>query len=563
MFFAIIIFFANFAIFSNAQISCDKHPILSNLIISTSLSELSSDAFDIDILRNCEINPHWMKKQNSLPTCESTHRVFEGEDNIRRPLRFELAPSSAYKNDKIKIKSISLTFPHNIADTTLTKTSFDLHPGEHIDVYVQYDCLNMNTKLLVPAYWYKLIITVDIEVNNDNDSLSFEYYKICEAKYSGVFDISHFIIVVAVFAAIYVAHINTFHSTAERIIINKYNEMRNPENTIIIGVVLAIVIITLYIINLIYAWISICSFFAIILAIAMIGEAIHRHSSLYKDMSKVVHQISYVGEINNDNLLCIGIGLIGFFLWCITHNWIICDIIAIALSIIAIRIFKFTNSKMLIAIYIIIIAYDAYWTTHYAMYYSENYKLTNNIKQHFPIRLLCPEIVSTPFGTCNSLPISDIILPGIFLGYSQKFDSRMHISKASSTDSFLLSYYNVGLISIGVGFILHLMVYYFALLPTPTFLYTGTLLLIATIVLAYMNGHINEYIEGFKSTEYGDRLEENIAKIAVRNRGSPLKESNDVSVNDISGRSEQFYLNKEEYQPPKKESFEMKELKKK
>ena len=86
---------------------------------------------------------------------------------------------------------------------------------------------------------------------------------------------------------------------------------------------------------------------------------------------------------------------------------------------------------MLIAIYIIIIAYDAYWTSHYAMYYSENYKLTNNIKQHFPIRLLCPEIVSTPFGTCNSLPISDIILPGIFLGYSQKFDSRMHISKTS------------------------------------------------------------------------------------------------------------------------------------
>ena len=195
------------------------------------------------------------------------------------------------------------------------------------------------------------------------------------------------------------------------------------------------------------------------------------------------------------------------------------------------------------------------------MYYSENYKLTNNIKQHFPIRLLCPEIVSTPFGTCNSLPISDIILPGIFLGYSQKFDSRMHISKTSSTDSFLFSYYNVGLFSIGVGFILHLMVYYFALLPTPTFLYTGTLLLIATIVLAYMNGHINEYIEGFKSTEYGDKLEENIAKIAVINRENPLKESNDVSVNDISGRSEQFYLNKEEYQPPKKESFEMKELK--
>ena len=105
------------------------------------------------------------------------------------------------------------------------------------------------------------------------------------------------------------------------------------------------------------------------------------------------------------------------------------------------------------------------------------------------------------------------------------------------------------------------MVYYFALLPTPTFLYTGTLLLIATIVLAYMNGHINEYIEGFKSTEYGDKLEENIAKIAVINRENPLKESNDVSVNDISGRSEQFYLNKEEYHPPKKESFEMKELK--
>lgn len=551
--FPLCFFFLLLPLCHPSQFDCSKFPLVNDLTISTSLNENNFD-YDIKIFDECAVAQNWKVKSHSLPSCEVSNRVFEAEENIRRPIRFSLRDSNK-KSSKLTIKGISLSFPHDKADTTLTKSSFALSPGDYVDTYVEYDCLNVNS-----ANWFTL--KFEVEVEGAENKIQFEYVKICHANSDTNFDLSQLIIAIIMFATIYVASMEIFHSKVEKIIVSRYNEMRNPENLIIIGVVLFIIIIMLYIINCLNEWIVLCLFFSVPMSVGMIAEALHRDTNLHKEMNAKIYTVPYIGEVTNDNLLCLLIGLVFFFLWVLTHNWIICDIIAIAVSIIAIRIFKFTNSKILIGISIIGILYDLLWTSKYSMKY-DNYKLTNDVGHHFPIRILCPGLSSSPFGICSSLPISDIILPGIFIGYSKKFDEKLKLPLLG------INYYNVGIIAIGVGFILNLFVYYFMMTPTPSFLFTGTLLLVATLVFAYKNDHFLDFIEGFKSTEYGDKLAENVGKIAMNFDETLRKKNNtNISVNDInrkSEKSEQFYLNKEEYEPPstttEKKAIEMEELK--
>ena len=105
-------------------------------------------------------------------------------------------------------------------------------------------------------------------------------------------------------------------------------------------------------------------------------------------------------------------------LWFFSHNWIINNIISISISIISIRIFKFTNLKFIIAMYIIALFYEIIWIYNYSKIQNK-IKLTNNTNILVPLRLLCPELISSPFNRCTSIPISDIILPEIFLAYSK------------------------------------------------------------------------------------------------------------------------------------------------
>ena len=63
------------------------------------------------------------------------------------------------------------------------------------------------------------------------------------------------------------------------------------------------------------------------------------------------------------------------------------------------------------------------------------------------------------------------------------------------------TYFNIGLISLGIGLVLNLCVYYLYLRPIPTFLFTGTIMLCSTLYNCYSNGHFDDYIFGFKSTE--------------------------------------------------------------
>ena len=485
---------------------CLKEPLLKNLEISTTLIE-NSNNYNIIIFSGCEISENWKVKYKEIPLCVNKKRVFEAEENLRRPIRFFFKPNHLIdKNEKLQIKSISLSYDNNIAETILSKDSFSLYQNDYIDIYIQYECLSTTNN------WFKIILTVNIE--NSKIPINFEYYKICQRDFLGNFDLSHFIIMVFVFGIIYFSFNLKLNSIIEDIVILEFHEMRNPENLTIISIILIMVLSGMYFINFLSNWIILCLIIIIPLSTEMIIEPLHKGSDVEKTLSNKYLIIPYLGELTYEFVLCFIIGIILMIIWFLTHNWLVNDIIAIFISIVSIRIFKFTNSKFIISFFILSLVYEIIWTINYSKIQDKS-KLTNNTKNLVPLRLLCPELISSPLNRCTSVPISDIILPGIFLAYSKIFDEYKKMKNKTN-----FTYFNIGLISLGIGLVLNLCVYHLYSRPTPTFLFTGTIMLFSTLYNCYSNGHFDDYIFGFKSTEFRisfDKEKDNVNNVQNNN----------------------------------------------
>ena len=65
---------------------------------------------------------------------------------------------------------------------------------------------------------------------------------------------------------------------------------------------------------------------------------------------------------------------------------------------------------------------------------------------------------------------------------------------------------------------INLFVYYSLSLPTPSFLFTGPFILIATLAIAYKKDEVYDFIEGFPSTSYENKSRDNIEKFVLNQR---------------------------------------------
>ena len=478
------------------ELSCDENPIYRNLEISTKHSENSND-YSI-IMKDCKITDYWKVREDAKQQCVIPLRALEGEDNIRRSFRFSYNKNSVYK-DKIVIKKITLDYPKNIAEPILTQDSLTLYPGETFEFYVDYYCLNMDESKKGGDDWYK--IKFNIEFDNGNYK-SFEYIKICTASYSGQLDLSHLLIIGCIFLIIYASFHDYLKSKIEGVIVEKFTEMKNPENLLIMTFVIGIILIFFGVVDIFHQWIYLIMFIVGPFSLSMIFEAVLKKNKILDSLETKSFEIPYLGSITLSYIVCVAMGLFIQLIYVKSRNWLIGNIIAVAISIITIRIFKFTSFKFISAIYIFSLVYEYLWVYYKSNYYDENYKLTNTTPYDFPVKIICPELISSPFSACNYLPISDIILPGILLMYSRKFED----------DKNSKNYYKFGLGALGVGLAINLFVYYYLNLPTPSFLFTGPLVMLTLLAIAYKQNELVEFVIGFQSTHFKNRCEENLEK---------------------------------------------------
>ena len=449
------------------EINCFDEPYFNNFKIATNLKE-DSDNFNITILNKCKIEPVWMSRDNQYSQCIITQRVFEGEDNIRRAFRFSNTGTS--KSEKIQIKDIRLYYDKLIADSALSETNMVLSPGESRDIFIDYECHDKDETRSLSVPWYNM--KVQVEMHNGK-VVNFEMIKICTATYTSKVDLSHLLVIIIGLLIIYFSAQDYLKSDVEVVLLNKFHEMRNPENLTLIS----------FIIALLFGFLGIVGFFPIfayymsiltgVLSIALVLQAICYKANLLLYLDSASYEIPYLGSISIMFLICIGCGVFLEFLWITSENWFFSDLIAITIAFTIIRLFRLTSFKWILIMYVAAYSYNIIWMRNFSNHFGENYKLTTVSPISLPVKIICPELSSSPFKACSYMSIADVVLPGLLLPYSKMFDV-LH-----NSNDF---YFNAGFIGLIVGFLIDVIVYYSKSLPTPCFLYTGPLLLIISLL---------------------------------------------------------------------------------
>jgi len=491
---------------------------LHNLEISTGSKEVDN-LFDIPILQNCDVNKYWkVRGDHYTPNCVVPERVFEGEDIIRRPIRFNYLKSNSNSDkNRITVQQISILGDKKIADTTLTKTNFSLRPGEMRDIYIDYECTDMDTNKSVGSPWVTLTIIVQFDNKIEK---RFEFTKICTATYKDQFDFSHLLIVICVFFVIYLSVKDFLRSNIEITVVEKFTEIKNVENLFIISICVFLLIVFFKYTGYFNPLTSVSTAIVGIFSMALIFEAIFRHFNVFQSLELSSYEIKYVGSITNFFLVCVGFAVLVYLLWYLSKFWIFNDVIAFSISLIAIRVIKFTSIKFLLLIFIGVYVYLLHWTVNYSNYIGEDYKLSNNSPIDDPIKILSPEFHTTPFSACTSISIADIILPGIYLMFLKKFDFENNIQSSV--------YFQSGIVGLIAGLGSKLIVYYVYSLPTPSFLYTAPFIIFISLILSFQRGESEKLLQGFVSTSYQNKTEEGIAN-AIRstdlNQYDPIKMS--------------------------------------
>ena len=507
------------------DLNCDSNSILNSLEISTNLNE---NEF-ISILNKCKINKNFLYSNSKEFYGKYLLNVYDEKNNFRN-IKFYFNPvNKNFIKEKI---NINLELINNINNDSITKKNFVLYSNENFETFIEYN--NNNKKNL---NWYKIILKIIINNNKENPIL-IQFYKINNKKYKNNKDFSFLILNILIFFTIYLNFNYNFRSTIEIIILRNYHEIRNPENLFIMSIVLIIILISFYTIDFLNIFIYFVLIFIIPLSISMIFEGISKNFKEYVKLgfnNKFYEIPIFEKKISYNTILSFLIGIIFLFLWILTKNWFICDLIAIGISLVSIRIFRFTNSKFLITIFILTIIYNIIWINKYSKIINNEIRFFNKNNINFPIRIIFPETSSNPFKSFISFPISDIVFPGFFLCYCKKFDTKKKMNL----------YLKFGLIGLGIGLIFNVIIFYGYGILTSSFLFTGPFILILVLYFTFVHEDFDEFLNGFKSTEVGKNLEEKMLEnVNDNNNKNKRKET-------IQSEESEYVLKEEEYFPNK------------
>lgn len=471
--------------------NCQTNSVFNNLVISTNQRE-NDDNATVDIFKGCQLSKFWKKKKRKIPF----GHVFIDEEIDRKLLRFYLEekPKTESKNLQISLESDII---EGKGFANFTSNNFIIQQGEIFDNFLSFKCLSNS----IENPYLKIILNFTMKHDKEEFFFVSEVTKLCNHSLKDSLDISNLVVIFITIFILFASVNSNFNSKFEDTILGKYPEIRNPENLCIISIIIAIILWFFYIIDILSIWIYITSLVVVPMTIGMIFEALLKKTQIKLTLSYRTLELDFIGSVSMFFLLCIFFGIVLFILWNVTLNWIVSDLIAISITIETIRIFKFTSFKFILFLSFVIFIYDIYWIIAKATVLNEHARLTNQYDHSFPILIICPEFDYRIFSMYVSLPISEIIIPGIVINYFFRVDRKI---KYKSHFYFL-----IGLVTFVIGLVIKFLIFCYANVSIPSFVIIFPLMISCVMFFAYRRGEIEEMIEGFKSTVFAEEEIEN------------------------------------------------------
>lgn len=442
---------------------------------------------------SCKVPPVLIEK-NSVPTRE----IFVKNNND---------PSKPMNTFNISSVDIESSYPI-ISPSVTGGVNMSFGSGTQLSFSIDYNC--DYSKVDKNDFWAILFLTIHIE---NGDSLTFSYKKVCSDDLVD-YNFDYSFIIVAVFCILMVA----WQSKKPKILSSLKDFAGYSIN--ITFTLCYIVIASILLITLIYSQTVMILIYTIIMAIlcclafGLFFNELLTGNLLRHNISKILVQIPKLGKIS---LLL----LLGFFLsiplvvfWAISYDWIASDVLTLIITAVCLKLLKFKNLRTATYFFCVEILFELIWGVIFIFGFQRSYDQFFSSDFTLPLKIECLAFGEFLNKKCVWISITNMVFPGLLLSYFYRYDASKNFNV----------YFFFSLIAFILGNVFWIIVESRVEFATPASIYSFSLMLIFTLILAHKR---NENIELWNGTFFDVELSDPLinSKNLMENQGK--NENND------------------------------------
>lgn len=393
----------------------------------------------------------------------------------------------------ITIKAITVESSYSFIKPMISGFSgiTTLVSGLQISISLDYNC--DNEKITKNDFWAIIFVKLDIE---NSDPLTFSYKKVCSDDMAD-YNFDYSFIIIAGFCILMVA----WQSKRPKILSTIKEFDGYPINTTF--AICYVIIASILLLSLIYSQKVMILVFTVVmsilstLAFALFFNELLTGNLLRYNISKLLIQIPKIGKITLFFLLGILISIPMVVFWAITYNWILTDILTLIITAVCLKLIKFKNLKTATYFFCVEIFFEIVWGVIFMFELDLSYDQFFSSDFTLPLKIECLTFESFFNKKCVWISITNLVYPGLLLSYFNRYDASKNFSV----------YYFFSLIAFILGNVIWIIVQSKSNFATPSSIYSFSLMLIFTLILAHKRNENFELWNGtFFDVELSDPL---------------------------------------------------------
>ena len=391
-------------------------------------------------------------------------------------------------------------------------------------------------------------VVLNFTFNHNNTLYKFSFVKLLQ--YDG-----SWVILISCICLIIVALIYIYFSTYMKLNFQFIKDIRETTDEIkwyhiLFGVFFAsslLLLIYLFrkymiiILNILIGFESwLCTYYATLFFVLEIGQKMLSQGQHKKLKNKKIELLCYM---NTYEILSAFLSAFIIMLYFMTRHYLINDIICFCLSF---TVMSFIVLKSFILCFMCLFAffiYDTFWVFYSDKIFHDNIMLVAATSIQIPIKIEFPILFSdNPLKNCMILGLGDILLPGLIIKYSRRFDcfrARLnHKIKGMSFYTFNLILY---LISLATAMICMKVFNH----GQPVLFYLSPIFIFGLIGKAYNEGCLTDFWNGLKIKKNKNKMKAQKGENEDNKEGQSEEEEDEDDEKNI-GNNNKFIKDKTE-----------------
>jgi signal peptide peptidase-like protein 2B len=412
---------------------------------------------------------------------KNTSRVSENFINEEEPDVCDCLPKDIYHigpnenqsifaitNNSSEINSVKLTTSNDIIK--INHTLVYHISNSTLNLYISNMCIKKQNSV-TKSYWGSINVKIE---DNSGGEVNFSYLKFCQTPELMGSIITA--IILLMIATLFVYMTTNSEIRIEITDIKPEGEIKYWHGVLLIISGSLLLLLIFYFIRYLNIIFTILVTVQICLALYLTIKTFCENFNIQEKLPTYLSQIISCLDMEIYSLIILAFTVIIVIIYLITRHWILNNIFGFCLIFTILSLFHVRSFKICTILLISAFFYDVFWVYLSPILFKENVMVVAATSLNLPIKLEIPIFfVAHPLKSCMFLGLGDIVLPGLVIKFTKRFD---FIKSTSGV------YYKISILLYMVALFLSGVVIYLTNHAQPVLFYMCPVLLIGISLLA-------------------------------------------------------------------------------